>query len=215
MPKKPFAYAKSKNFKAIINESFSFNNYEDAKEKLESLKRLHPISNKLSDIYDENSFVLWVAEYKVTEKENLDGYRGNFAKIWIKKLDNEKYTLSLRKVYQDVKYHPTRKRKQYKSPDWGDWFLRRVRKEWRYPSEKEAGKALKNYQERYPLTTVPAHKKLYTGIYSKDYPNSYKKFILEIKQIDDYFIIECIENPEQRRLPRFKIHEVYDSNFLF
>ena len=173
---------KNPTIEAVINGLFRFDDYQQAKERLEAIRQNFVISAKLPKEEDkENTLKLWIRGYELDEDEEKKGYLGNFALLKIKKLKDEKYTIEAVKQRIAVKYHPQRKRPKRKHPDWGHPCLRIVKNEKSFETLEDAQKILAQLHEEYPNISIPSVNKLFIIIYSKAEKPPVSKYILEVK----------------------------------
>ena len=220
-PQQRYANAKTPDFVPLI-EGTKYEKFDSAAKRLASIRKRYTVS-KDNDPLEKSSLKLWLFNYAVTPEEKKEGFLGNYAIIRIKQLENGKCTLKMKKEPTDLRYHPRRKTEKKRLPNWGHPILRAVKKNRKYNSEKEAGKELKLLMEEYPETAIPMHNGLYLMVFDRTTPPSggkkkntcVRKIILNIESVDDHFIIRYMDNPRAGRIPRFKIHEMYDSNFLY
>ena len=109
----------------------------------------------------------------------------------------KRFYLSAQKLPAAAKYHPKRIRPKQKTPDFGHWVLRRVQKNWWYPTIEEANADLMALAEEFPLVCIPATNKLYAMIY-RSAPKGTKpvnRYVLEIKAHEQGgFRIDLAEN---------------------
>ena len=195
------ATEKHPTIEAVINGLFRFEKIEQALARLEAIKNNFIISSKLPKDDDENSVKLWIRGFQISEKEEKDGYLGNYAQIGIENVAGKFRLLAIK---QDIalKYHPQRKRPKRRNPDWGHPALRIVKKGIVFDDIEEAQKILAQLHEEYPEVSIPNTNKLFIIIYSKalDMKPPVQKFVLEIKPSrEGGFIIEYKVNNHQKK----------------
>ncbi|MCB2082094.1 MAG: hypothetical protein KDD76_05605 [Rickettsiales bacterium] len=198
--RKRYASVKAPVVEASIGGMFRFSDKVQAIKQLDALKERFIISKDQEENAAHPSLRMWIKDYQVTTAEKSKGYTGNYAIIRCKELEGKKYTLYAEKEEVDYKYHPQKKRRKQKHPDWGHPMLRQVKKGLVYTDVEEARAVLMKLHEDFPEVTIPLTNKLYVIIYSKQYKPPIRKFVLEIKIPEDGvgFYIDHYENTYQR-----------------
>ncbi len=174
----------------IGNESDAFDNKSKAQKLLSKLKENFFISKKI-ECEDNDSLVLWIQGYDLSEDEISKGYMGNFAKITIIE-HNGQFKLKHEKIESDS--HPQRIRdSKGKYPNFGHPVLRAAKSKKTYPTFEEARKQLSLLKSEYDDTAFLINDKLLIlMIYSKNHqptpelkPKPIKKYQLEIIENED------------------------------
>lgn len=207
-----YADSRDPRFAALIKSQYSFQSFEQAKERLNALLDEFTLSRE-SDPEDDTSAILWIKGYGLTSEEKKEGYMGNYGRITILRLPSGTWTLQVSKIPRESRFHPIRKNPKHPIPNWGHPLLRSVLTgKATFPSEKEAWLSLRKLHEEYPTATVPGEKRLYVQIFSKQHtPSRVRKFILDIVPMTEGYAIESRVNPQQQRVPKQKIDEIYDN----
>lgn len=184
MVKKSLATLKSPIVQAIVGGQYRFKTKEDAMAKIAFIKARFVQSKLAKQDESELSAIIWIKDYELIDKEVADGLLGNFALISLTEDTKEKrFYLNAQKLPAAAKFHPKRIRPKQKTPDFGHFILRRVQKNWWYPTIEEAGADLAALAEEFPQVCIPATNKLYAMIY-RSAPKGekpVKRYVLEIK----------------------------------
>jgi len=196
--KKSLATLNSPIIQAVIGGQYRFKTKDDAIAKIAFLKNRFVQSKLAKQDESELSAIVWIKDYELIDKETADGLLGNFALVSIVEDTKEKrFYLSAQKLPAAAKYHPKRIRPRQKTPDFGHWVLRRVQKNWWYPTIEEATADLAALAEEFPQVCIPATNKLYAMIY-RSAPKGekpVKRYVLEIKAHEQGgFMIALSEN---------------------
>jgi len=192
MKTKPFANVKSPLIEAVIEQSYSFSKLEQATEVLETLKKQFVMSKHQVVDNEIPSAMMWIHGFDISEDEEGDGCIGNYGIISAIPTDGDKYTLTVKKIVREMKFHPQRKMKKGKHPNWGHPVMRAIKSGKRYNSIEDVRAVLKQLHEDYPTVTIPCTNKTYTMVYSKTTKPPVKKYVLEVKITEDgHFYIDC------------------------
>jgi hypothetical protein len=212
MKKSAYPKISDKIFSAIREGLYRYSNLEEAENALNSLKERYIISTKKSDLDSTSSVVFWIHDYELTDDEVEKGHKGNFAKVSIKMLQNNFYTLLMEKIpEEELRLHPQRRRPKAPHPNKGHPVIRSALKNKRFQKEKDALYELEKLHIEYPNSTIPAENKLYLMIYSKEFRPPVKKHVLEVKEDDSgEFFLDLRENKDHK-LPKHKFDEVFDT----
>lgn len=203
---KKVATVRNPTIEAVINGLFRLKDEKQAMERLASLKEYFILSKQQPEDTDRATF-LWIKGYAVTPEEEEKGYLGNFCQFYIAPLEDGHWTILAQKVESDLHYHPQKKRKKQKHPNWGHPVLRSVLKGRVYHTVEAAREELELLHTEYPDVTIPVPNKLFVIIYSKQTKPPVKKYILEIKVAEGGgYIIEHQENTYEgkKELPHLK-----------
>lgn len=182
--KKSLATLKSPIVQAIVGGQYRFKTKEDALEKIAFIKARFVQSKLAKQDDSELSAIIWIKDYELIDKEIADGLLGNFALVTLSEDSKAKrFYLQAQKLPAAPKFHPKRIRPKQKTPDFGHWVLRRIQKEWWYPTIEEANADLMALAEEFPLVCIPATNKLYAMIYRAAAKGTkpVNRYVLEIK----------------------------------
>lgn len=213
--KKTLANIKSPIIQAVINEQYRFKTEEDALKKIAYLKTRFVESKKAREADGGKNAIIWVKDYDLTDEETEAGLLGNFALInftFDKK--SKQHYLQATKLPAEPKFHPKRIRSKQSTADFGHFVLRRVSKNWWYPTIEEANKDLELLAADYPEVSIPATNKLYTMIYRRaekgDKP--VKRYVLEVEAHEQGgFTISIKENTYvAKKKPEKKTHPLQE-----
>jgi hypothetical protein len=171
---------------ALITQRFRFAEADDAVKKLRYFEKNFTISNK------EKAFkmpagkiflMLWIKDYHLTQEEIDEGYLGNFAFVTPRMLPTGLYTLHVEKIAMDIKFHPRRRRKLERLPNWGHPVLRNVKKQKIYATLEDVTQQFEQLMLEYPDTTIPADNKLLLLIFDRETNPKHpaQKYVLRIK----------------------------------
>ncbi len=204
-----YATANDATIEAVIHEMFRFTSIEQAKARLKAINETFITSKHQFDSVPEakeNTLILWIKGYSVTEEEDEQGFYGHYAMVAIKEIKGGKYTLHATKLESELKRHPQRKLVKQKHPNWGHPVLRKLKagKEL-FTKIEEAQKLLERLHEDFPEVSIPTPTKLHLMIYSAASKPAVKKHVLEIKASPSGgFIIECRESEIKKKLDKKK-----------
>ena len=188
-----YATIQNPSVEAIVNGLYRLPDEAQAKKRLEQLRSYFTVSRESPD----NAVVLWIKGYDVTDEEDAKGYLGNYALVFIEKTADKKFTLKTKKLESEPAYHPQRKRKRERHPNWGHPLMRQVKKARRFSTVDDARGVLMKLHEEYPEVTIPTLNKLYVMVYTRapDEKATIQKFVLEIKpQKDGGYLIDAQQN---------------------
>ncbi|MCH2546789.1 MAG: hypothetical protein MK052_04155 [Alphaproteobacteria bacterium] len=166
---------------AVLAGTYRFASEEQAKQQLQVFRNHFVLSRHQNEESNDNSIILWIKGYAITDDEKKNCYTGNYAVVGIKKRRNGKFALEAVKLESDIKYHPQRQRPKHKHPNWGHPILRSVKKKRIYENVEAAQKELQLLHEEFPEVTIPLSTKLYLIIYSRQQEPPAQKYVLEIK----------------------------------
>ena len=213
--KKKYAKADSLDIRPVVDSSDSFNFFfRDeifARKKIMLIKEKYIISREndmppsdedmdkaaLTELEQQkkNEVILWIRNYEVTPEERLAGYKGNFARIFIKEVKDEElefedeleslggtpsnreplfngdpfYTLCIEKISRRVSRHPDRKVIKRRHPNWGHPILRQIkhRPDHIHNSYYAAFSELRRLHRDYPEVSYLTKQLLYIIVYGK------------------------------------------------
>jgi len=153
---------------AVVKGLFAFDKEEMAKTRIESIRKDFQL---FPDMKDENSggnpLIIWIKGFDVADSEAKHGHVGNFAQIFVDG-DGEKYTIRARKIWQEARFHPEKKRTTYKNPNKGYYVLKFAENKVVFPTKEAANEELMNMHEDFPETTLPNIDKLYISVFGKN-----------------------------------------------
>lgn len=214
--KKTLANIKSPIVQAVINEQYRFKTEEDGLKKIAYLKSRFVESKKAREVDGEKTAVIWVKDYELTKEEKESGLLGNFMLISVlydKK--TKQHYLSAKKLPAEPKFHPKRIRPKQSTADFGHFVLRRIQKNWWYPTIEEANADLALLAADYPDVSIPATNKLYTMIYRKAEKGEQpvKRYVLEVVTHEQGgFTINIKENTYvAKKKPAKKTHPLQEK----
>ncbi len=202
---KKLAVANAPTIEAVTGEMLRLANEQQAIEWLEALEKSFIVSkHQIDEKTKRKSLILWIRGYEVTKEEKEKGYLGNFAAITYKPAAN-RWTLYPTKIFLDLAKHPQRKYvNDAKHPNWGHPILRTIKKKKTYSTVEEAEADLQKLHEQFPMASIPALKRFYLMIYSRE-NNSEKpinKYVFRIKVLPEGgFYIDYKINEYKPKLP--------------
>jgi hypothetical protein len=201
--KKRFAIIKDPVIQAVLGGHYAFANNEQAQKQLAIIKASYFISKHPEHKDDADTCTLWIRDYEVTEEQLEQGVIGNFLKIHCVKTAPNSFGFFCKKVDIDASVHPQRKRVQQRHPNWGHPILRSIERKRSYPTVDNAQAELTLLQQEYPHAAVPGPNKLYLMVFGRTDSNEkrVKKYVLEIKQAEKGYYIDCVENTPKPRTP--------------
>lgn len=149
---------------ACLGELFRFSSPSQVETRLRALRRQFICVDG-----DENdSLILWVHGFQVTDGEATQGFVGHFACIARKSLPDGTLTLSITKVPMPLADHPQKKRPKQAHPNGAHPIMRRINKGYIYPTEDEALHDLAVLHAEFPDVSIPASpEKLYIILYDR------------------------------------------------
>lgn len=239
---KKHRYAKTTNIdiRPIIESDDTFNYLFRkrifAQRKLGLIRERYIISVENQNL-STDEVLLWIRNYDVSAEDREAGYKGNYGRIYIKKIDpndqedpdsvnvsETSYAICIEKIEKPVSHHPQRKIVKHRHPNWGHPILRQIRNtpDFQHASHFEARNELKRLSDEYPDVSILTSNQLYIMIYAKEKEHEgnskrrrpIQKIILEIKEIaEDHFTISWRKNPVEGILERDKINLVSFSFF--
>ncbi len=243
MSSRRLKYAKTTNLdiRPIVEGDGSFNYFFRkivfARKKLDVIADRYVTSRKNAELR-KDELMLWIRNYDVSQEDRKNGYKGNYARIFIKEVDpgdaddpdgilfaEKGYTLCVEKIDRPIHKHPQRRVVKKRHPNWGHPILRDIKnrqeKSGKPYTRFEAKEELRRLHIAYPDVSIPAADTLYIMVYSKEKElaggSDYKpiqKIILEIKEVDeDQYKIEWRPNPVEGVLERDKINMASFSFF--
>lgn len=138
---------------------------------------------------------LWIRNFEVTPEEKKRGARGNYAKMYTKRLPDNTFTIAVDKIPVPVKNHPQRTRQRHPHPNFGHPVLRAVTNRQAYDSRDEAYDRLASLHDEFPNGTKLFRTGLNVYVFSRDRNNPGKSPIvdvfLHVKEIDGrYYIVD-------------------------
>ncbi len=204
----------------ILNSESNFVYQYDKKsfaiQRLQDIRRKYIISKENEEL-EEDNLLLWIKGYEITEKEELEGYLGNFCIVSLVE-SKEGFSFKAEKIKKPLSNHPQKKRKNNLHPNWGHPILRKIRKQHFFYGESEARLQLNKLLNEYPKSAIPAGNRLYIFVWNREYleggSKPFKKFIFEVVEKENgKYIIDYWENPVQAKLIRYKFIEYNFSTF--
>ncbi len=184
MSNQRYANVANPHVNALISKRFRFEHEGQAIDKLEFFKESFTTSRQDEDENqpEKPCLVMWVKDYDVTEEEEEQGFLGNYLFITPKQMPTGIYTLDAVKLNTELKFHPRRKRKKERLPNWGHPILRAVKKQKVYPALEDILMELDQLHMEYPETTIPGDNKLLLMIFDRqaDPKNPAQKYVLKI-----------------------------------
>ncbi|MDE3059544.1 MAG: hypothetical protein KGJ06_00865 [Pseudomonadota bacterium] len=185
---KKLAFSNTPTIEAVTEQALRLASEEQAIEWLEMLEHHFIVSrHQIDEKTKRKSLILWIKGYEVTKEEKAKGYLGNFAAITYKQVNN-KWTLYPTKMYVELAQHPQRKyQNNAKHPNWGHPILRSIQKKKTYETIEAAEADLMKLHEQFPMASIPAKKRFYLMIFSRDTDRNkpVKKYVFEIKVLPE------------------------------
>ena len=198
---KIYASIKAPAIAAAVDGLYSFVSETDAVNLLNLFQENFIVSKNHQTETDKNEKIFWIRGFALSEKKTEDGFKGNFGHFKIKKVSKKKFTIEVKKLEIELKFHPEKVHQKHRHPNWGHPILRSVKKKKIYETMEAAHKELILLQEQYPLVTIPAQEKLYAMIFEKNNnkKSTVKKYILIIeKNSGGGYYINCEENKSSK-----------------
>jgi hypothetical protein len=223
---KPLASTTDAMIRELVNGLSPNMSRERARQRLEIIRGKYQISRNTKEIDNEDTLVLWIRGYALSEEEKKKNYAGNFARLEVGSVSADWFRLYITKIEEDISRHPIRPfDKSHPHPSWGHPILRSVEKHRVYNTEEEAEEELAQLRREYPDAGILAMKdKLLLMTWGDpksqtihgDGPNPEKKknpikrWILRVQACEGGYMINHTRNPGRPRLVR--IDETYPSN---
>jgi len=204
---KKLALSNAPSIEAVTNQLLRLANEQQAIDWLAKLENTFITSrHQIDSKSKQRSLIMWIKGYEVNTEEKEKGYIGNFAAIAYKQA-NGKWTLYPTKVYVPLADHPQRKyTNNAKHPNWGHPIMRGILAKKIYKSVEAAEADMAKLHEQFPTASIPAKKKLYLMVFSRDGDRNkpISKYVFEVKVAPEggFFIAHKLN--EQKAKPADK-----------
>lgn len=205
MTKKNYAFADHETVQAMLHSLFRFQTLEQAQMITNKFAEEFTLAPKMSDPLDKKSFVLWVHNLELTEKEKKEGFVGNFAKITMHQIPSGKWTMTLTKMDVPLRKHPMRKPVPRRHPNMGHPVMRAASRNKVFPTMQDAAAQLMSLHEEFPEISVPGLNKLKIMTYVKAEKGKSPVQRLElcvIKKDEGHYVIEIRQNARKVLAPK-------------
>jgi hypothetical protein len=148
------------------------------------------------------SLKLWIRDFQVSEQEKQKGFKGHFARITIRDMEREKFTLHAEKIITELKHHPEKSRAGRRHPDTGHPILRAAIRGKIYAQIELARKELELLHEEFPEITIPGADKLHLLLYVREEKPPVKKMTLRIEEVEGQgFRLTLSDNVKKNKTP--------------
>ncbi len=182
---------------ALITGRYRFEDEAQAIKKMQYFEKHFTVSNKEKDDNmpeGKACMKLWIKDYHLTDEDMDEGYMGHFAFVTPQMLPTGIYTLNATKIDIELKYHPRRRRRKERLPNWGHPILRNVKKEKIYATLEEVMQEFDQLLMEYPDTTIPGDNKLLLMIFDRQSnpKQPAQKYIMKVKpHKEGGFVLQC------------------------
>ncbi|MEU6214194.1 ATP-binding protein [Streptomyces sp. NPDC047023] len=158
-----YATVQNPSIRGIIHGSYRHHSRQEALDRLMAIANSFTLSRLYNRELDPERPILWIQGYELTLRDRARNLIGNYARLSVARLGNDRWTLTAEKLETD-RPHPKRRRVQqsHHHPNWGHPILRRVLRNQRtdppakpYPDITAAQKDLDELQDQY-LKTIPS-----------------------------------------------------------
>lgn len=128
---------------------------------------------------------LWVAGFETTAAEKAQGFRGNFARLWVEFLPAGYYTIKAEKLDVPLSRHPQKDRPKGAHPNRGNPVMRAVEKGKIFPGIAEANALLHQLHVDYPSSTMPGMNCLHITLYDRKAsgPAPVEKIVIKVQPL--------------------------------
>ncbi len=180
--KKHIASIENPTFEAITGGFFRFETEAQAVTLMQRLSEQFFISTDQEPLGPNGcpTLKIWIRGFDISPQEATKGYRGNYARIVIKKLPEARVTLIAEKIPTALKTHPRREQPKRRHPNNGHPLLRAVARGKAYTDIEQARMDLLHLHEEFPETSIPGRDKVHLLIYSRDFTPPIRKATLRI-----------------------------------
>lgn len=184
MSNQRYANVANPHINALVSGRYRFEHEGQAADKLAFFKESFTTARQEDDPSqpDKPCLVMWIKDYALTKEDEKSGFVGHYVFITPKRMPTGIYTLETVKLDTELKYHPRRKRKKERLPNWGHPILRSVKKQKHYATLEEIQLEFDQLHMEYPETTIPGDNKLLLMIFDRqaDPKNPAQKYVLKI-----------------------------------
>ncbi|MDX1974399.1 MAG: hypothetical protein SFT92_01860 [Rickettsiales bacterium] len=197
MMQKKYATANHPSIHAVVKSLYRFANKQQALERMESLKDHFVTSKHMAQGQPDETLIIWIRGFELKPTEADAGYKGHYALIAPREIENERYTLTATKLESELNYHPQKARPKRRHPDWGHPILRDIKKKRIYFTMEEAMNELQRLHEEYPEVTIPGEHQLLAILFErkKGSKSPVTKYKFNIRALPDGgFMIDPKEN---------------------
>ena len=192
-----YANVANPHIHALITGRYRFEDEAQAVKKMQYFEHHYTVSNK--EKYDDmpknkHCMQIWIKDYHISTQDADDGYLGHFAFVAPHMLSTGIYTLQATKIDIPLKYHPRRRRRKERLPNWAHPILRNVKKQKIYATLDEVMMEFDQLLMEYPDTTIPGDKKLLLMIFDRNSnaKQPVQKYVITIApHKDGGFMLEC------------------------
>lgn len=191
---------------ALITGRYRFESESQAIKKMQYFEEHFTVSNKdrADDIPKDKACIkMWIIDYHISNAQKEEGYVGNFAFVTPQLLPIGIYTLHAVKIDVPLKYHPRRKRRKERLPNWAHPVLRNIKKQRIYNTLEEVKQEFDQLLMEYPDTTIPGDNKLLLMIFDRQRnpKQPAQKYIIKVKPYKEGgFMLECALNEYTGRM---------------
>lgn len=123
---------------------------------------------------------LWIRDFEVTKDEASKGFKGNFVRVQVKGIAEDKYTLVAQKLSLPLTQHPHSERPKRRHPNNGHPVIRAAQRNKVFPEIEQARLALIQMHEEFPETSIPGRDKLHVLLYSRQYKPPIRKVTIRV-----------------------------------
>jgi len=148
------------------------------------------------------SLSLWIRDYAVSKDEIAKGYKGHFARISVKKIADDKFTLISEKQNIPLQQHPQKERPKRRHPNNGHPVIRAAQRNKLFAEIELARMELIKLHEEFPETSIPGRDKLHLMLYSREFKPPIHKVTVRIVAVPEKgFKFELSENLRKEPAP--------------
>jgi hypothetical protein len=206
--KKRLATVQDPTLEAIVEGMFRFASESQAVSLMQRLSEQFQIAKDQDPVKlgECPSLTLWIRDYSVSKDEEAKGYKGNFARISVKKVAADKMTLVAEKVSLPINKHPASERPKRRHPNNGHPVIRAAQRNKVYPNIEQLRTELLKLHEEFPETSIPGRDKLHLLIYSRQVKPPIQKVTLKIVPVPEKgYKFELSENIKKEPTPIPKV----------
>ena len=208
--KKRLASIQDPTLEAITEGMFRFAAESQAVSLMQRLSEQFAIAKDQAPVVAGQipSLTLWIRDYAVSKDETAKGFKGHFARVSVKKIAEDKFTLVAEKVNMPLQKHPQSERPKRRHPNNGHPVIRAAQRNKIYPEIEQARVELLKFHEEFPETSIPGRDKLHVLIYSRQFKPPIQKMTVRIVAVPEKgYKFELSENIKKEAPPVPKLVE--------
>ncbi len=202
--KKRLASLQDPTLEAIAEGMFRFASQAQAVSLLQRLSEQFEIAKNQDPVKSGEcpSLNIWIRDFSISKDEQAKGYKGNFARISVKKVAEDKFSLISEKLALPLQQHPQKERPKRRHPNNGHPVIRAAQRNKIYPEIELARVELLKFHEEFPETSIPGRDKLHLMLYSRQVKPPIQKVTVRIVAVPEKgYKFELSENIRQEKPP--------------